>query len=222
MNTGLAAARGKLVYIMADYMYLHPRCLERHWAIYQEYGPKVFISGPLVDDFVYHGWSWWQHRAGRKTVVTVGDRQVTYEERLPPIHVPIRPRTDSPNLLSIWRWPVQVEWPEPPGKRPIDWRMAVVGKHAVGPDVYQADRSGNDPNFESYWWCGRNDSAPLELLLSAGGLDESQDGVHGGLEAQLAQRMLNQGARYLFDNLAPAAILPHPSRKAEAGWNKLR
>ncbi|GAH79047.1 unnamed protein product, partial [marine sediment metagenome] len=47
MNTGLIHAEGELIYLMNDYMYIHPRTLERHWEIYSKYGPKVLISGPL-------------------------------------------------------------------------------------------------------------------------------------------------------------------------------
>jgi glycosyltransferase involved in cell wall biosynthesis len=219
VNTGLALAQGELIYFMADYMYLHPRCLERHWQIFSQCGPKVFISGPLLDDFGYHGWSSWQLReGGRDTITRVGGKPIRYKEFLPPIYVSMKPGAETPgadNLLSIWKWPVQIHWPDSP---PLDWRMLAVGKKQLAPDIFQADQSGPDPDFANYWWCGANDSAPLSLLREVGGMDETQIGVHGGLDAQLAQRMLGKGARYLFDNVAPAAILPHPFRKPEAGW----
>ena len=48
---------------------------------------------------------------------------------------------------------------------------------------------------------------------------ESRPGFHGGMEVELAARMMALGARYLVDRVAPAYILPHPTRKAEKGWN---
>ena len=55
INTGLAVAQGELVYFMADYCYPHHQCLERHWYIYQKYGPRTIISGPLVDGITMWG-----------------------------------------------------------------------------------------------------------------------------------------------------------------------
>ena len=46
-NTCLIHATGELVYFMNDYIRPAPGVLQRHWQIYQEYGPKVMISGPL-------------------------------------------------------------------------------------------------------------------------------------------------------------------------------
>lgn len=46
-NSGLSYCRGELVYLMNDYILPTPKVLERHWQLYKEYGPKVFISGPL-------------------------------------------------------------------------------------------------------------------------------------------------------------------------------
>ena len=46
-NTALAYAEGELVYWMNDYVRLVPAVLERHWAIYERYGPKVVIMGLL-------------------------------------------------------------------------------------------------------------------------------------------------------------------------------
>ena len=47
-NTGFIHAQGELVYFMNDYIGLSPLVLERHWQLYQDYGPKVIISGRLV------------------------------------------------------------------------------------------------------------------------------------------------------------------------------
>ena len=46
-NSGLSYCQGELVYLMNDYILPTPKVLERHWQLYKEYGPKVFISGPL-------------------------------------------------------------------------------------------------------------------------------------------------------------------------------
>ena len=49
-NTGLLFADGELVYLMNDYVLPSPKVLERHWELYQTYGPKVMISGPLIGE----------------------------------------------------------------------------------------------------------------------------------------------------------------------------
>lgn len=46
-NSGLRYCQGELVYLMNDYILPTPKVLERHWQLFQEYGPKVIISGPL-------------------------------------------------------------------------------------------------------------------------------------------------------------------------------
>lgn len=43
-NTGLLHASGELVHLMVDYMKPSLGLLQRHWDIYQEYGPRVVIS----------------------------------------------------------------------------------------------------------------------------------------------------------------------------------
>lgn len=49
-NTGLIYARGELVYLMNDYVLPSKRCLERHWELYQGFGPKVILSGAIKDN----------------------------------------------------------------------------------------------------------------------------------------------------------------------------
>ena len=61
-NTAFIYAQGELVHIMADYMLPTAKLLSRHWALYQQYGPRVHIMGPLAD---YSAWGVaipWHHR----------------------------------------------------------------------------------------------------------------------------------------------------------------
>jgi glycosyltransferase involved in cell wall biosynthesis len=215
INTGLAAARGELVYFMADYMYPHPTCLERHWEIYAKFGPKVLISGPLIDEITFFGKSIWGQdwetfSEPEKRMVKVGDRSLVYKEHLPSFKVPMKLEWEYPtvdNLISIWAEPFSPHWPAAPG---IDWRMG-----AISPNLYRGSDVRvhlNDPNW---WWGGRNDSGPLKLLIEAGGLEETGDGRHGGLETEWVERMLALGAIYLVDQRAPCLLLPHPTRKRE-------
>lgn len=48
INRGLVRADGELVHFMNDYIELTPQLLERHWELYQAYGPRVVIGGPLI------------------------------------------------------------------------------------------------------------------------------------------------------------------------------
>ena len=47
-NTGLTKASGELVYFMNDAIYPDVGVLQRHWDIYKTFGPKIIISGPLI------------------------------------------------------------------------------------------------------------------------------------------------------------------------------
>ena len=215
INTGLAAARGELVYFMADYMYPHPTCLERHWDIYARFGPKVLISGPLIDEITFFGKSIWgqdwnTYSEPEKLTVKVGERLVVYKEHLPPFKIKMKPEWEYPtadNLISIWAEPFSPHWPEAPG---IDWRMG-----SISPNLYKGSDVRVHPNDPNWWWGGRNDSGPLKLLLESGGLEETGDGRHGSLDTEWTQRMMDLGALYLVDQRAPALILPHPMRKRE-------
>ncbi len=47
-NSGLIYAQGELVFWMNDYVRLTPTVLERHWELYQKYGPQAMVMGPMV------------------------------------------------------------------------------------------------------------------------------------------------------------------------------
>lgn len=53
VNTSLIHAEGELVHFMADYMLIAPKVLERHWHLYEQYGPHCIISGPVQ---TLHDW----------------------------------------------------------------------------------------------------------------------------------------------------------------------
>lgn len=214
LNTGLAAAHGELVYFMADYMYPHMTCLERHWDIYQRHGPKVLISGPIIDLITFFGASIWEGAPPTPRTVQVGADFITYEEHCPPIAWPRLKNNWSEavpdNLISIWVEPYFLPWPKSFG---VDWRMGYIRKFSWEPWLCAADLSS--PEGRNWWWAGRNDSAPLQLLRDAGGLEEKKQSQHGGLEVELAQRMFTMGAVHLIDLQAPAMHLEHLSRKPE-------
>ena len=219
-NLGLEHCRGELVYCLADYMVPHPEALERHWHIYQKYGPKAIISGPLIDGITITGSSVW---AGAKAVphtVLVGSQPITYPEHLPSILLKLKPDYLSPtpeNLLSIFQEPFVPAWP----KLATDWRMGYIAQVSLERDAYECRSPVTWEGLDlvvppsAWWYAGRNDSAPLAMLRAAGGLQESRPGFHGGMETELAARMMKLGCRYLVDRVAPAYILPHPSRKPE-------
>lgn len=208
-NIGLSHCRGDLIYCLADYMYPHPQALERHRYIYEHYGPKVLISGPLIDGITITGGSIWTGARPVRHQVQVGGQLITYPEHLPPVPLRLKPDFLVPtpgNLLSILQEPFYPVWPV---RLATDWRMGQMATVSLERDVYEC-------TSPAWWYAGRNDSAPLDLLRAAGGMEE-RPGVHGGLEVELAARMMALGARYLVDRVAPAYILPHPTRKPEKG-----
>lgn len=207
-NLGFHHARGELIYCLADYVFPHPRALERHWGIYEKYGPRVIISGPLIDGITITGSSVFTGARPVMHTVLVGGRPITYPEHLPTILLKLKPDYLAPrpeNLLSIFQDPFVPTWPQ---RLATDWRMSQMAEVSLERDVYEC--------FSPAWWyAGRNDSAPVAMLKAAGGLVESRPGFHGGMEVELAARMMALGARYLVDRVAPAYILPHPTRKPE-------
>lgn len=211
MNTGIARCRGELVHFMADYMHIHPRTLERHWEIYRRHGPKVLISGALIDRLVAAGYSVPSGAGPVNHTVKVGDMVVTYPEWSPPIEWPLKRNywdATPENLLSIFERPFTPLWAE---SVPPDWRTSQTASVQLEEDLYE-NRAGY-----SWWYAGRSDSAPLQALLAAGGMDETP-GQHGGLEVQLCRRMMEWGCRHLIDTRCPSYMLPHPYRKKETGW----
>lgn len=208
VNTGLAQAQGELVYFMADYTYPHPRCLERHWEIFQRYGPKVLTIGPLVDGITLQGKSVFQGAPPVWLTVKVGDKLIQYWEHLPPVDWPLKPDFEQvrpENYISIFKKPFRPVWPQ---NLPPDWRLGQVCQVSVAPNVYET--------FDFHWWWGgRNDSASLAMLREVGGLEEANQAQHGGLEVEMVQKMMARGCRLLVDRKVPCYILPHPIRKRE-------
>lgn len=48
-NTGLVVAEGEIVFFLVDYIEPRPGVLQRHWDLYQEFGPTACISGEIYD-----------------------------------------------------------------------------------------------------------------------------------------------------------------------------
>ncbi|MDD4984413.1 MAG: glycosyltransferase family A protein [Dehalococcoidales bacterium] len=208
-NTGLTHSRGELIYFMADYIYPHPKCLWRHWQIYEKYGPDLMISGPILDRLTAAGRSTWTGAPPVTITVRAGDEVFTYDESTPPLDIDITEGYDKPsdtNLLSIWKQPFHPRWPT---TYPPDWRLGWIMNRKLEEGLYE-NLSG-----AKWWWGGRNDSVSLELLLDVNGLQEDIDARHTGLEAEMAERIEGLGVRYMVDTQAPVFLLPHPIRKKE-------
>lgn len=217
INTALEHCDGELIYFMADYSHPHPRCLERHWEIYQKYGPKVFISGPLLDRLTIQGKSFWIDGIAVNHIVKVGDKAISYIEHMPPIELPLIDDYETPrldNMLSIFQEPFIPAWPS---YFPADGRAGAISHISLERGLYECVKTD-----QQWFYCGRNDSAPLAVFRATGGFPlPPVKGQHGGMDATLEQRMRAQGYRYLVDRLYPSYILPHPFRKPEAEFNKV-
>ena len=91
----------------------------------------------------------------------------------------------------------------------VDYRMSLFDNHffrreRLEPDLYEAFRDG-----VQNWWAGRNDSAPLSAILECNGFDETFDGRWGGQDADLAQRLMTYGLRYLLDTKSVCLEFEH-------------
>lgn len=197
LNTGIMHAQGELIYLINDSIYLSPRCLERHYEVYQKYGPKVLISGPVIDALVASGQS-----------VYLGARPVFFT---PPIPVKLKDNFDEAvedNFISVFAEPFV---PPVVSPRLPDWRLGAIANAQIEEHLFEnTSRLGG-----SWWWAGRNDSAGLEALFIINGFDESFEGRYGAADGDAGQRMIWTGCRYLVDIEAPCYMLIHPIRKRD-------
>ncbi|KKN87058.1 hypothetical protein LCGC14_0263280 [marine sediment metagenome] len=226
LNTGIAHCHGELIYFMADYLYPSPRCLERHWEIYNKYGPRVLISGPLIDAIVADGGSVWKGARPRLVVEGMQSGKTTaFLSWSPPIFVPLKDNFSElvpENYISVFK---ETFKPPPLPDRDLpDWRMGFICGKFIDKNLYE----NTTIHPWSWGWCGANDSLPLEALLEVNGFDESFEGRHGGADGDISCRLMHIGggdvwregmvepartSRYLVDTLAPAYELIHPAKK---------
>lgn len=209
MNTGILHAEGELIYFINDATYASPRCLERHCEIYQKYGPKVLISGPVIDALVASGQSVWTGAQPLATAIKENGRVFYFSDITPPIQVRLKPNFDEvveDNFISVFAEPFV---PPVVSPRLPDWRLGSITNVQIEEHLFEntMHRGG------SWWWAGRNDSAGLEALFEANGFDEGWDGRHGAADGDAGQRMIWAGCRYLVDIEAPCYMLVHPLRK---------
>lgn len=230
---GLNHCEGQLIYLMCDYNYPHPRCLERHWGIFEKYGPKVMISGPIIDAFNIEGKSIWLGTATtvRQRIITGGTGKnvsypvfVDYDEFIPPVPLQLRNNFSDPtpqNIVSIFTEPFQPVWPK---NLVPDWRISVISNVSLEKDLYECIPGTTvlDGVAGPEWWWWRNDSVSMEGLraiqniLLQGSIDEA-DGRYTrkniAPDTLMAMKLMEWGCRYLVDREAPSYILPHPWRK---------
>jgi len=225
-NAGITHCCGELIYFSNDYLYPEQRCLQRHWEIYQKYGPKVLIHGPLIDRIVASGHSVWQGAPPELYELVKEGKPFYHWNLTPPIDMPLKPNFDkltAETAISIFAAPFQ---PIPFLSILPDWR---TGATATGEPIDANLYENHSIHPWSWWWAGRNTSAPLELLLEVNGFDESFDGLHGGADGDIGYRMMHisggemwredaieaprNDCRYLVDTQLPAYELIHRTRK---------
>lgn len=220
-NTGLRACDcdSKLVYSMADYIYMIGKeCLSRHYELYDIYGPRVLISGGLIDGITSTGKSLIDERP-KMITVDIGGKITSFPECTPPIEFPMKKdyRSIVPsNFISIWDHnDFENVFSLPDYNHNLDWRslecMLIADRCLTSSPMVIEILNGN------WFWCGRNDSVAKAGLVSVGGLEEL-NGVHGGLEAAMANELIgNHGYKYLIDyyRMNTCVMLPHPYRKPE-------
>lgn len=209
MNTGIVHAEGELVYFMNDYIYLSPRCLARHYEIYSKYGPKVLISGPLIDALVASGQSVYFGAQPTPWPVKENGRVFPWVEGSPPIQIKLKDNFDEvveDNFISVFAEPFV---PPKLDVRLPDWRLGGATDVQVEEHLFE----NTTYRGAGWWWAGRNDSASLEALFEINGFDENFDGRSGAIDGDTALRMAEAGCRYLIDIEAPCYVLTHPLRK---------
>ena len=91
-----------------------------------------------------------------------------------------------------------------------DYRIALFENgfkewKAIDDGLYEVGREG-----VQNWWAGRNDSCPLEALLACNGFDEAFDGMWGGHDADIANRLMTYGLKYYIDKKSRCKSYSHP------------
>lgn len=215
-NTGLIHAEGELIYFMSDRAYPHPSCLARHWEIYRKYGPRVFTSGPFIDDLVIRGIVaiWDRDAIGVPKSFFIPQKELldgtTLKEEIKidlREGIPLKMK-EVPDFISCLAEPFNFQWPS---QRVWDYRLTAGAEaRLIDTDLYE----GYHP---SWWWAGKNDSMPLEALLEANGFNESLDGWRGAHDGYISNTVFAMGYRYLMDMIAPCFILSGIQRKKEKG-----
>jgi len=92
-----------------------------------------------------------------------------------------------------------------------DYRMSLFDQGyykcvELGDGLFEVPRAGIQN-----WMNGRNDSCPLEPLLECNGFDEAFDGRWGGEDADMANRLMTYGLKYIMDRNSMAFEFPHIS-----------
>ena len=103
-----------------------------------------------------------------------------------------------------------------------DYRLYLFEKRffdtkEVESDILEIFRAG-----VQNWWAGRNDSAPLKAIIECNGFDEAMDGRWGGEDADLANRLMTYGLRFLFDKSSCVLEFKHKSGEKRVMRSELK
>jgi len=82
----------------------------------------------------------------------------------------------------------------------------IFPKGVLETGVYECFRHG-----VQNWFNGRNDSCPIKPLIECNGFDEQFDGAWGGEDADMAQRLMTYGMRFILDKYSKCIEFPHVS-----------
>lgn len=204
-NDGIMHSEGELLYYLSDYVYLHPDCLKRHWEIYQKYGPKVIISGPLIYFYPFLS----DNSSKLKLAVNYQGSVVKFKD--------YADLAIKENLLSVLENKFEPEWPS---SLMPDPRIRNVCNMPLELYLWECTEHyllSLDPSCHKFhWWAGVNDSAPLEAMLDLNGFNENLDGEYGGhIDGDISARLMSSGYRFLIDTKVPAMVLPKTSLRAK-------
>ena len=197
---------------MNDHSYPHPRCLARHWEIYRKYGPKIIISGPLIGPLVE---TFGVTASGQVCWMRANFKAEDPESPVARLFKDNCNEVVEGNYISILKDHFQPDWRE---RYPVDWRLANLSNISVEKNLCENVNPAEYVNIPGikighFWWAGRNDSAPLEAILSLNGFDENFDGRSGGFDGDLGARLVAYGCKYLVDREAPSYELPRLALK---------
>ena len=177
-NEAIVRAGGEVAVWLTDYAAVPPDWLTRHAAVRSEVGGDALV----VNAAFYNVWA-------------------------PPLHDCVRPAPIAPDdMRAVLRASIFA--------RPLSWREAqqlpLQGRSLVG-GAWTRSPSGQDEASTRYpdgpvtyeYYFMKHDSAPLDLLRSVGGNDESFDGLHKYHDTELGLRLAAAGAKF-WHSKAPA------------------
>lgn len=174
VNSGLEVARGDVVFLTADYSFLHPDCLATHAKLQAKHHCPIILDydmakPPMRIVTPFYGQSLSPDNPGYQAELTATTERYVADLNAGKL---------DPYMWSIFREPLAYEAIQ---------ALEVEHKH----------RPCSTREPDDYNWCSfKNESFPIEVFEQLNGLDEEYDKSHTYQDSEFSYRMREAGIRW--------------------------